>query len=191
MEQALAIELLGKTQALLEGHFLLTSGKHSKRYVQCAQLLSHPEVAGHFMRDIAAYFGSHEIDLIAAPAVGGIIVSWEIGRLLHKRAIFLERENGIMSLRRGFGISRGERVLIVEDVITTGSSVLEISEVVRNHGAVVTAYSSIVNRSAGRFNPGESYYFCVDMDIPIYLPEQCPLCKQGIPLVKPGSRSLA
>lgn len=190
MDQARAIKLLKTSNALLTGHFLLTSGNHSERYIQCALLLSRPDLAIAFLQDIADHFKGDKIDIIAAPAVGGIIVSYEVGRLLGKRAIFFERENGIMSLRRGFGIKEGDKVLIVEDVITTGSSVLEVRDVVRENGGHVTAFASLVNRSAGRFKPGLPYYFCIDMDIPIHNPEDCPLCQKGIPVVKPGSKGL-
>jgi len=190
MDSDRAIELLKSSNALLEGHFLLTSGNHSEKYIQCALLLSQPDLALEFMQDIADHFQNKNIDTVVAPAVGGIIVSYEVGRLLGKRALFLERENKVMIMRRGFRIKEGERVLIVEDVVTTGSSVLEVKDVVQKNGGVVAAFASLVNRSAGRFEPGEPYYFCIDMNIPIYIPEECPLCKSGIPAVKPGSRGL-
>jgi len=190
MERERAIDLLKASHALLEGHFLLSSGNHSARYIQCALLLSRPDIAEEFLLDIVRYFHKVDIDTVVAPAVGGIIVSYEVGRLLGKRAIFLEREEGRMSLRRGFGIEKKERVLIVEDVITTGSSVLEVRDVVEDHGGIVTSFASLINRSVGRFNPGIPYYACVTMDIPIFPPEECPLCRKGIPTQKPGSRGL-
>ena len=185
-----AIELFKKTEALQEGHFLLTSGNHSAKYIQCALLLSYPGIALEFMEDIATHFRNDDIETVIAPAVGGIIVSYEVGRLLGKKAIYFERENGVMSIRRGFWIAKGEKILIVEDVITTGGSVLEVQDVVKENGGVVTAFASLVNRSSGRFNPGPPYYACVNMDIPIYKPGDCPLCKNGVPVVKPGSRGL-
>jgi orotate phosphoribosyltransferase len=191
MEKQVAIDLLEKAGALLTGHFLLTSGNHSAQYIQCALLLSHPELAVTFMEDIASHFRAAKIDTVAAPAVGGIIVSYEIGRLLSSRTIFLEREQGQMSLRRGFSIRPGEKVLIVEDVITTGRSVLEVGEVIKSNAGELVAFASIVNRSEGRFHPDVPYYACVSMDIPIYLPRECPLCAAGVPAVKPGSRGLA
>jgi orotate phosphoribosyltransferase len=190
MEKQRAIELLEASGALLSGHFLLTSGKHSERYIQCALLLSRPELALEFTRDIADHFIHENIDVVAAPAVGGIVVAYEVGRLLGRKAIFLERENGFMTLRRGFKIGEGENVLIVEDVITTGSSVIEVGEVIKNAGGHVAGYSSLVNRSSGRFSPDGSYYFSVQMDIPVYNPGECPLCQKGIPFVKPGSKGL-
>jgi orotate phosphoribosyltransferase len=190
MEHGKATKLLKSAGALLEGHFLLTSGNHSDTYIQCALLLSRPEIAHEFMDDIARRFSAEDIDTVVAPAVGGIIVSYEVARLLGKRAIFLERERGTMTLRRGFHIKKRERVLIVEDVITTGGSVLEVGDVIVEAGGIVTAYASIVNRSSGRFTPIEPYYYCLEMDVPIYQPEACPLCAQDVPLVKPGSREL-
>ena len=186
-----ALELLRKSEAMLEGHFLLTSGNHSDTYIQCALLISHPRLAVEFMRDIAERFKDEEIDTVAAPAVGGIIVSHEVARLLGKRAIFLEREKNAMALRRGFEIRKGERVLVVEDVITTGGSVLEVQDVIERAGGAVVAFASLVNRSQGRFTPGHPYYACVKMDIPIHPPDACPMCKRGIPVVKPGSRGLS
>ncbi|MCK5568840.1 MAG: orotate phosphoribosyltransferase [Spirochaetes bacterium] len=190
MDQKRAIKLLTDSNALLTGHFMLASGNHSERYIQCALLLSRPDLAVEFLQDIADHFKGDSIDIVAAPAVGGIIVSYEVGRFLGKRTIFLERENGIMSLRRGFSIKEGEKVLIVEDVITTGSSVLEVRDAVLGKGGHVIAFASLVNRSAGRFKPGLPYYFCIDMDIPIYNPDDCPLCQKGTPVVKPGSKGL-
>lgn len=188
MEQERAIELLKSSGALLDGHFLLTSGKHSERYVQCAALLSRPDLAIEFMKDIEAHYQDERVQTVVAPALGGIIVSYEIARLLGARAMFLEREEGKMALRRGFHIEQGERVLIVEDVITTGSSVLEVYDEVEKNGGTALGFTSIVNRSEERFDPDLPYYFCVKMDIPIYVPAVCPLCKKGVPLVKPGSR---
>jgi orotate phosphoribosyltransferase len=191
MEKQKAIELLRRSGALLEGHFLLTSGNHSAKYIQCALLLAHPDLAAPFMEDIASHHERMHVDAVVAPAVGGIIVSFEVGRILGKRALFLEREKGAMTLRRGFEILQGEKLLIVEDVITTGSSVMEVSDVVSSRGGVPVAFASIVNRSEGRFRPGAPYYACVNMDIPIYTPAECPLCASGVPAVKPGSRGLA
>jgi orotate phosphoribosyltransferase len=190
MDKTRAIELLKSAGALLEGHFLLSSGNHSNAYIQCALLLARPDIACDFMEDLAEHHRDGKIDTVAAPAVGGILVAYEIARILGKRAIFLEREDGIMTLRRGFSISEGERVLIVEDVITTGGSAIEVGEVLREHAGIITGFASIVNRSSGRFNPAEFYYSCVEMEVPIYKPQNCPLCSNKLPLVKPGSKSI-
>jgi orotate phosphoribosyltransferase len=190
MDQKRALSLLKASEALLEGHFLLSSGSHSEWYIQCAALLARPELALEFMEDIAQQFKGEAIDAIVSPAVGGILVSYEVARLLGKRALFLEREDGKMTLRRGFKIYKGEKVVIVEDVITTGGSVFEVQDAVEKSGGTVKAFASIVNRSGGRFTPEVPYYSCVEMDIPIFKPESCPLCKEGKPLVKPGSKDL-
>ncbi|UCB46264.1 MAG: orotate phosphoribosyltransferase [Spirochaetota bacterium] len=190
MDHARAITLLKSSGALLEGHFLLSSGNHSEQYIQCAALLARPDLALEFMEDIAQHYKGEAVDAVVSPAVGGIIVSYEVARLLGKRALFLEREDGKMTLRRGFKINKGDNVIIVEDVITTGGSVFEVQDTVEKSGGLVRAFASIVNRSAGRFTPGVPYYSCIEMDIPIFKPEMCPLCKSGTPLVKPGSRNL-
>ncbi len=184
------MKLLKETGALLEGHFLLSSGNHSSHYVQCALLLSYPSVASEFMRDIADNIPDANVDTVAAPAIGGIIVAYEVARLAGKRAIFLEREERNMRLRRGFTVKKGECVYIVEDVITTGGSVLEIKDVIEGSGGIVAGFSSIINRSGGRFRVEKPYYFCIEMTLPVYAPDNCPLCKNGLPLVKPGSRSV-
>jgi orotate phosphoribosyltransferase len=190
MEHKRAESLLRSSGALLDGHFLLTSGNHSGRYIQCAALLSRPELAVEFMEDIAKEFAEAGVDTVVAPAVGGIIVSYEVARILGVRSLFLERENGKMTFRRGFGVETGERVLVVEDVITTGGSVIEVRDKVSENGAEVTGFASIVDRSGERFDPGAPYYYCTRMDIPIYDPERCPLCREGKPVVKPGSRGM-
>jgi len=190
MEHERAIELLRSSGALLEGHFLLTSGNHSGKYIQCAALLSRPEIAVEFMEEIAEQFKGDKVETVVAPAVGGIIVAYEVARLIGARALFLERIEGKMTLRRGFHIREGERTLIVEDVITTGGSVLEVRDTVDDRGGTAVGLASIVNRSGGRFEPGLPYYSCIKMEIPIYSPESCPFCKTGSPVVKPGSRGL-
>lgn len=190
MDKNRAIQVLRDTGALLEGHFILTSGLHSERYVQCALLLSYPDKAIEFMENIANYFRGIEIDTVVAPAVGGIIVSYDVAKLLKARAIFTERVGEKMSLRRGFGIDRGEKCLIVEDVITTGGSVMEVREVVDNYGGEIVGYGCIVDRSAGAFNVEKPFYSCIKMEIPTYEPDNCPLCKRGLKPEKPGSRDL-
>lgn len=191
MDQEQGVGLLKSSGALLEGHFLLTSGNHSGAYVQCALLLSRPETALPFMQDIAARFADTPVDAVIAPAVGGIIVAYEVARLLGARALFMEREEGAMTLRRGFTLRRGERVLVVEDVITTGGSVREVREAAGRHGARVQAMACLVDRSGGSFRTGVSFHSCVRLQFPVYQPSDCPLCRDQVPLVKPGSRGLA
>ena len=191
MEYEKAIDILTKTGALLKGHFLLTSGNHSEYYIQCAKLISYPQFASEFFKDIAEHFKDFDIDTVVGPAIGGIIVSYGVAEHLNKRSIFLEREGGVFKLRRGFEIRKGERLLLVEDVITTGLSIMEVADIVSNMGGKIAGFASIVNRSSGRFKPDAEYYYTVKMDFPIYPPEDCPLCKEGIPAVKPGSRNIS
>ena len=190
MDRDRALKLLRDSGALLEGHFLLTSGNHSSRYIQCAQLLSHPDKALPFMEDLSEMLQKYEFDTVASPAVGGIIVSYETGRLMKKRALFLERENGRMCFRRNFQIRPGERVAVVEDVVTTGGSLLEVIDAVEEGGGAVSVCGALVDRSAGGFNPPVPFFSCIEMDISIYKPRECPLCREGIPVVKPGSRGM-
>ncbi|MFW6180821.1 MAG: orotate phosphoribosyltransferase [Spirochaetota bacterium] len=191
MDQERGRDLLRSAGALLEGHFLLTSGNHSGSYVQCALLLSRPGTALPFMEDIAARFAETPVDTVIAPAVGGIIVAYEVARLVGARALFMEREEGDMTLRRGFSLQPGERVLVVEDVITTGGSVREVRKTAERHGARVQAVACLVDRSGGAFKPGVPFHSCVQLRFPVYPPSGCPLCRENVPLVKPGSRGLA
>lgn len=180
-------EMFEKTSAMLKGHFLLTSGRHSDRYFQCALVLQHPEYTGELCRELASRFAGQRVDVVVGPAMGGILISYEVARCLGVRSLFAERENGKMTLRRGFSISPGERVLVVEDVITTGGSVKEVIEAVGQAGGEVVGAGVLVDRSGGAALgvPVESL-----LQIPAvsYSPEECPLCKQGLPFIKPGSR---
>lgn len=188
MMQEEIIEIFKKTGALLEGHFLLTSGKHSNKYFQCAKVLQYPEYNEKIGAEIANHFRDFEIDTVVSPAIGGIVAGQEVARKLGKRFIFTERENGRMTLRRGFELRNGEKVLIVEDVITTGGSVFEVIEEVKRNNAVVVGVSSIVDRSNGKVNFQVPQFSAAVLFAETFEPEDCPLCKQGIPLVKPGSR---
>lgn len=180
--------LFKRTGALLKGHFLLTSGKHSDHYFQCALVLQHPECARVLCGELAGKFLSLEIDLVIGPALGGIIVAHEVARALGKRGIFTERENGLMTLRRGFSISPGERALVVEDVATTGGSVMEVMDVVRRAGGVVAGVGVLVNRSGGELNMGVRAESLCTVTVQNFEPNDCPLCRNGMPIVKPGSR---
>lgn len=185
-----AIALLEEKQAILTGHFLLTSGRHSDRYVQCAKLFQYADTSELICASLARQFANAHIDLVAGPAVGGIIMAYEMGRQLGVRNIFAERENGVMTLRRGFAVQPGERVLVVEDVVTTGGSVKEVIELLRTAGAEVVGVGSVVDRSAGRVDFGVPFHAAVSMEVISYDAAECPLCKTGTPAVKPGSRSL-
>lgn len=184
------LKIFKETGALLEGHFILTSGLHSAAYFQCARVFQHPRHAEALARDIADHFRPESVDVVVSPAVGGIVLGQEVARLLPARAIFTERVEGRMALRRGFEISKGERALVAEDVTTTGGSVAEVIDVAREAGAVVVAVTAVVDRSSGRARFGVPYFSLVQMDVVNYDPADCPLCRAGSAAVKPGSRSL-
>ncbi|UCE17737.1 MAG: orotate phosphoribosyltransferase [Gemmatimonadota bacterium] len=182
------LNIFQETGALLSGHFLLTSGLHSPQYFQCALLLQYPQHTMRLCGELANAFSGKEIDLVIAPAIGGIVVAQEVGRVLNKRSIFAEREGGVMSLRRGFSIQPGEKVLVTEDVITTGGSVKEVIDLVEKNGGDVVGVGVIVDRSRGKFTLDVPFIPLLEMDVVVHQPEACPSCKDGIPIVKPGSR---
>lgn len=182
------IKLFIERSALLEGHFRLTSGLHSNRYIQCAQVLQYPDLSAMLGEKLAAPFSEQGVNLVVGPAIGGIIVAQETGRALGVAAIFTEREQGKMTLRRGFGIKRGERVVVVEDVVTTGGSTKEVIEMVKEYGGVVAGVGSLVDRHSGALDFGVPFYPLLKLDIETYSSDDCPLCREGIPVVKPGSR---
>jgi orotate phosphoribosyltransferase len=182
------LHIFQQTGALLEGHFQLTSGLHSPRYLQCALVLQHPEHAEMIGRAIAAHFSNEQVVAVVAPAIGGIIVAHETARALGVRALFTEREAGAMTLRRGFRVGPGERVLVVEDVVTTGGSTRETVEAAERAGGQVVGAGSVVDRSGGSAEVGVRRIALMTLDVPSYDPAHCPLCREGSPAVKPGSR---
>jgi orotate phosphoribosyltransferase len=184
------LDIYKKTGALLSGHFLLSSGLHSDRYLQSALVLQQPDIATKLCSALAENFKNFNINVVIAPALGGVFVSHETARALGVRALFAERINGELTLRRGFSIKPGERVLVVEDVITTGKSTKETIAVAKKEGGVVVAAGSLVDRSNGRVNLGVMFKSLVTLDVPSYAPEACPLCKSGSTPIKPGSRGL-
>jgi len=184
------LDIYKKTGALLTGHFLLSSGLHSEQYLQSALVLQQPEIATELCAALAEKIKDVTIEVVIAPALGGVFVSHETARALGVRAIFAERVNGELTLRRGFTIKPGERVLVVEDVITTGKSTKETITVVRNAGGVVIAAAALIDRSGGKADIGVPYKSLVTLAVPAYTPETCPLCKAGSKPVKPGSRGL-
>jgi orotate phosphoribosyltransferase len=190
MNQDEVLEIYKRTGALLTGHFLLSSGLHSDRYLQSALVLQQPELATKLCAALAAGFRDQRIDVVIAPALGGVFVSHETARALGVRALFAERVDGTLTLRRGFTITPGERVLVVEDVITTGKSTRETIEVVKAAGGVVVAAGSLVDRSGGKADIGVPYRSLVTLDVPTFSPASCPMCKAGSTPVKPGSRGL-
>ncbi len=182
------LKIFKETGVMLEGHFLLTSGRHSDRYMQCAKLFVDPKISEKFAKQLADKFSG--IDIVAGPAVGGIILAYEVARQLGVGNVFFERQDGKMTLRRGFEIPEGAKVLVVEDVVTTGGSVKEVIEEVKKLGAEVAAVGSIVDRSNGKVDFGVPFEAVLSMEVVSYEEDDCPLCKQGMPAVKPGSRSL-
>lgn len=190
MDQEKVLDIYRKTGALLNGHFLLSSGLHSDRYLQSALVLQQPDIATKLCAELAVNFKGQNVEAVIAPALGGVFVSHETARALGVRALFAERVNGELTLRRGFTIKPGERVLVVEDVITTGKSTRETIEVVRKAGGVAIAAASLVDRSGGKAELGVPYRSLVTLDVPSYSAEACPMCKAGSAPVKPGSRGL-
>jgi orotate phosphoribosyltransferase len=188
MTQKEVLDVYRKTGALLTGHFLLSSGLHSDQYLQSALVLQQPDLATRLCAALAAFFKAQKIDVVIAPALGGVFVSHETARALGVRALFAERVNGELTLRRGFTIKPGERVLVVEDVITTGKSTRETIEVVNRTGGMVIAAGSLIDRSGGKADLGVPYRSLVTLDVPTYQPDACPMCKSGSIPVKPGSR---
>jgi orotate phosphoribosyltransferase len=183
--------LLRDTGALLSGHFRLSSGLHSPNYVQCARLLEHPAAAKAAGDALAAKLRSMHTDRIVAPALGGVVIGFTVAAALDVPMIFTERKDGAMTLRRGFTIDDKRRVVIVEDVVTTGKSTRETADVVREHGGEVIGYASILNRS-GVENPFDlPYVFLSQMTLETYTEAECPLCRDGLPLDAPGSRFTA
>ncbi len=179
-----------ETGAYLKGHFRLTSGLHSDEYLQCALVLQHPPIAEQLGRELAAKLGS--ADLVASPAIGGLIIGHEVARAIGSRFIFTERDTaGRMILRRGFTANPGETAVVVEDVVTTGGSTREVIDVLEAAGVRVIGAGSIIDRSGGRVNLGVPRVALETLNVIAYQPEDCPLCKQGIPVEKPGSRPAA
>ena len=190
LNQQEAIDIFTRSGALMEGHFKLTSGRHSNRYMQCAQVLQYPQYTEQLARHIAEKYADEKIDMVIGPAMGGIIVAYEVARQLKVPSIFCERENGQMTLRRGFAIEPGSRLLVVEDVVTTGGSVMEVMEIVRASGGVVAGVAVLVDRSGGKVDFGVRIEAVLTMDIESWPPDDCPLCRDGQgEAIKPGSRS--
>ena len=187
-----SLKILKETKTVIEGHFILSSGLHSSKYVQCAQLMSKPSQAFKICESLAEKIKMEfdEFDLILSPAMGGIIVGYELGKLLNKETIFSERVNGEFKLRRNFKIEKDSKVLIVEDVITTGKSSLECSKLVLSNNASIVGYASIIDRSNGKSDIKNKIVSQVVLNIPVYQKDKLPAELSSIPPVKPGSRNL-
>ena len=184
------IKIFKNSGALLEGHFVLTSGRHSASYFQCAKLLQYPKYLELFSNKIVDHFKDNEIDLVMSPAVGGIVLGTEVGRLLKKRTVFAERVNGKMAMRRGFEIKANEKVLIVEDVITTGGSVKEVMNLVKDFGGSIVGVGVIVDRSSGEVTLHDNQLSLASLKVYSYDSNEVPSELASIPVEKPGSRSL-
>ena len=187
-----SLKILKEANALIEGHFILSSGLHSPQYVQCAQLMSKPDKAIKLCESLAEKIKKEfkEIDIILSPAMGGIVVGYEIGKLLNKECIFSERVSGEFKLRRDFSIKKNQKVLIIEDVITTGKSSLECSKLVLDNNAKIVGYACIIDRSNGNSNIKDKIVSQIELNIPTYSKENLPSNLQALKAVKPGSRNL-
>ncbi len=186
------LKIFEDNQALLKGHFLLSSGLHSNRYLQCALVLQHPAVAETLCAELAAKAKADpnigRIDLVIAPALGGIVVAHEVARALGVRALFTERQEKTMTLRRGFEIQPGERCFVVEDVVTTGGSTREVMDVVAALGGQSVGAGSLIDRSGGSVDLGIARHALAVLEVPTYQPDVCPMCQEGSTAIKPGSR---
>jgi len=183
-------KILTETGALLTGHFKLTSGRHGAQYMQCAKVLQYPEHTAYIAQVIAQGFKGEKIDIVLAPAIGGIVMGYELARALGAVSLFTEREDGKMTLRRGFEIPSGARVLIAEDVVTTGGSTREVMAIAKENGANIIGACSMVDRTGGQLDLGVKFVAAYSKAMVSYDPDECPLCKEGQPIVKPGSRNI-
>lgn len=191
MKKEEIIAMLKEANVLLEGHFLLTSGRHSDKYMQCAKIFQDAKYSVPLCAELVAQYKDDNVEVVIGPAIGAIQMSYEVGKQLGVRNIFAERDgDGKMTLRRGFTIEKGQRVLIVEDVVTTGGSVREVIDLVNECGGEIVGVGSIVDRTGGKIDFGVPYRSAFAMDITSYEADECPICKSGAPLVKPGSRAV-
>jgi len=180
------LNLLEKAEGVLHGHFCLTSGLHSDIYFQCAKLYQYPDITEQLGKKLAEKLSDIEFDTIVAPAIGAVIIGYETAKNAKKRNLFVERKDGVMQLRRGYTLKKGERVVIIEDVITTARTIKETMEAIKEFEPEVVAVGCIVDRTKGKTE--YNIKSLMQIDPVVYEPDNCPLCKEGIPLVKPGSR---
>lgn len=188
MDKEKIVDIFKETEALLSGHFILTSGKHSPSYFQCAKVLQYPKYLTSFASMIADNFISTKIDAVISPAIGGIVLGTEVGRLLNTKTIFAERKNGAMCIRRGFNIKKNQNILVVEDVITTGGSVKEVMNEVTKLGGLISGVAILVDRSNGTINLHKNQYSIVELEVVSYDAGSVPNNLKEIPVQKPGSR---
>ncbi|HHW70730.1 MAG TPA: orotate phosphoribosyltransferase [Clostridiales bacterium] len=190
MDKDIVINIFKETEVLMDGHFLLTSGRHSDKYIQCAKITQYPDYTEEIVKLLAGQFKNKNIDYVVGPAIGGIILSYEMARQLGVKSLFAEREDGKMTFRRGFNLPKGSNVLIVEDVVTTGGSVREVMDLVRELDSNIQGVACLVDRSNGTIDFETSFVPALAMDVKSYNPHECPLCRADIPLVKMGSRKI-
>ncbi len=188
MEQEKVLDLMRELGALHHGHFLLSSGLHSDTYFQCARILQFPELARELGAALAEFFPGTGYDVVVSPALGGILIGHEVARALGRRFVFSERKDGVMMIRRGFEIAQGEKVIIAEDVVTRGTSLLEVKQVVEEAGGVVIGLTSIIDRTGGEVDLPLPLHSLAKVTVQAWESASCPLCRQGQELVKPGSR---
>jgi orotate phosphoribosyltransferase len=188
MERDKIINILKNTDAFLTGHFVLASGNHSENYIQCAKLFEYPNIAKDIALELGKKWKKKKIALVIGPAMGAVILSFELAKVLNARSIFAERKNGVMMLRRNFHIKKDENVLVCEDVVTTGGSVKEVIDLVKSRGGNILGVTSIIKRC--KENPFENYEYksLITLDFPVYKPSECPLCKKGVPIKAPGTK---
>ena len=190
MNRSEIIDVFKKTGALLDGHFILTSGRHSTSNFQCAKVMQHPQYLTQFADMIAKHFNKEKIDAVISPAIGGVVLGTEVGRIFNARTIFAERKDGDMCIRRGFKIEPGENILIVEDVITTGGSVREVMDQVINHNGTISGVGVMVDRSNGSIALHPNQFSIIAMEAKSYGPNEVPESLSAIPVQKPGSRKI-
>lgn len=188
MKKKKVLNIFKKTGAFLNGHFKLSSGLHSRHYLQCAKVLQHPKHTEVLCKELAKKFPRKKINTVIAPALGGVVVSYAVGKSLGVKSLFTERVEGKMTLRRGFELTKKDNVLVVEDVVTTGLSTKEVIKVVKSYGAKVIGVGCVVDRSKRKINFGAPFKSIIKIDVPAFDPKKCPLCKEKIPIKKPGSR---
>ena len=188
MSEKDVLKLFEAHKALLNGHFKLSSGLHSEKYLQCALVLQYPDIAQELSKELAKKFAKDKIDIVIGPALGGVTLAYEVARALGVRGLFTERQEGKMVLRRGFSIEKGEKVLVVEDVVTTGGSTKEVIDVVKSLGGTVAGVGSIIDRSSERIDFGVPFCALAKVKVETFEEKNCSLCKKNIPVTKPGSR---
>ena len=188
MNEKDVLKLFEQHGALLKGHFKLSSGLHSEKYLQCALVLQYPDITQKLSKELAGKFAKEKIDVVIGPALGGVTLAYEVARAIGSRGLFAERRDGKMALRRGFSISEGEKVLVVEDVVTTGGSTKEVIDLVKSFGADVVGVGSIIDRSSAKINFGVPFEALSKISAETFGEKDCPLCKKIAPVTKPGSR---